>query len=604
MSKKIASLYAEIGADTTKLETGLKKSKTNLTEFRGDLKNVAEGAAKLFTGMGAAAVGMGAVFNEAMDMGKAGAELTFAESRFDKLSTSIGAVSDALKFDLRNATKGMVADSQLVNSAGSFMALGLAKTSDEVVRLTRVAGALGMDMNQLVLTLTNQTTARFDALGVSVDGFEDKVNSLKASGMDANKAFNEAFLQQAEEQIERVGDAADGATAAFVRLEVATKNLSDAALQKLSLPLTNAALGATLLLTASDQINKSFDETSDTLLRTSDSYKDYFEANVAVGKVAGYVHDNTWANIEAYENNAEALEYVTKKLGILSEAEYETTRATIDATTAAEHMKFMFIDQAGEISRATGKVFQLTEAQNKLQAVGESLATANQNLSLAYIDLGNAQKGWMENTGGDVVNVLESAGLKGEKFSAALGAIDDVYGTGFGIQQAYKDDLKALTDEYKNTGNIENFKTKLGELKDTYMPLNEQIKDATDNVKLLRSAIDRLESKKIRIEVEISGGGKYLPGIKDTVEAEFTPRAMGGPVMAGVPYIVGEDGPEVVVPNQSGVVIPNSKTIGSTVNNFNFYGVSDPDQAAKRIVTLLGQSARKATASGMGYKGG
>lgn len=35
------------------------------------------------------------------------------------------------------------------------------------------------------------------------------------------------------------------------------------------------------------------------------------------------------------------------------------------------------------------------------------------------------------------------------------------------------------------------------------------------------------------------------------------PRAMGGPVDAGQPYLVGEQGPEVVVPETNGVVIPN-----------------------------------------------
>jgi hypothetical protein len=37
------------------------------------------------------------------------------------------------------------------------------------------------------------------------------------------------------------------------------------------------------------------------------------------------------------------------------------------------------------------------------------------------------------------------------------------------------------------------------------------------------------------------------------------PRAMGGPVTAGTPYIVGERGPEIVVPGQSGTVIPNNR---------------------------------------------
>ena len=37
-------------------------------------------------------------------------------------------------------------------------------------------------------------------------------------------------------------------------------------------------------------------------------------------------------------------------------------------------------------------------------------------------------------------------------------------------------------------------------------------------------------------------------------------RAAGGPVNAGQPYLVGEQGPEVIVPNGSGTVIPNGQS--------------------------------------------
>lgn len=45
-------------------------------------------------------------------------------------------------------------------------------------------------------------------------------------------------------------------------------------------------------------------------------------------------------------------------------------------------------------------------------------------------------------------------------------------------------------------------------------------------------------------------------------------RANGGPVSAGGAYLVGERGPEIVVPNQSGMVIPNNlaRTVGGGVN--------------------------------------
>jgi hypothetical protein len=44
------------------------------------------------------------------------------------------------------------------------------------------------------------------------------------------------------------------------------------------------------------------------------------------------------------------------------------------------------------------------------------------------------------------------------------------------------------------------------------------------------------------------------------------PRALGGPVEAGSAYLVGEQGPELFMPGQSGRIIPNGQT-GSTVVN-------------------------------------
>ncbi|OYW75659.1 MAG: hypothetical protein B7Z37_12265 [Verrucomicrobia bacterium 12-59-8] len=48
-------------------------------------------------------------------------------------------------------------------------------------------------------------------------------------------------------------------------------------------------------------------------------------------------------------------------------------------------------------------------------------------------------------------------------------------------------------------------------------------------------------------------------GMSGAGEDEETPpgRAKGGPVKAGKPYLVGEEGPEIIVPKHSGIVVPN-----------------------------------------------
>jgi hypothetical protein len=158
---------------------------------------------------------------------RAGAELEATAIRFDRLAESIGTTGDALRADLGIAVQGLVSDTEAMALATDFMALGLTKTHDEAVRLASVAGQLGFNMNQLVLTLTNQTTMRFDALGVSVDGFEEKVEALEEAGLDADEAFRFAFIEQAEEQIERVGSRAETTAGQLDILEASTANAFD-----------------------------------------------------------------------------------------------------------------------------------------------------------------------------------------------------------------------------------------------------------------------------------------------------------------------------------------------------------------------------------------
>lgn len=66
-------------------------------------------------------------------------------------------------------------------------------------------------------------------------------------------------------------------------------------------------------------------------------------------------------------------------------------------------------------------------------------------------------------------------------------------------------------------------------------------------------------------------------------------RASGGTVNAGQPYIVGEQGPEMFVPNKSGTIVPQGKS-GGTVFNFVFNGdVND----AQKLVDMVKQTVNR-----------
>jgi hypothetical protein len=56
-------------------------------------------------------------------------------------------------------------------------------------------------------------------------------------------------------------------------------------------------------------------------------------------------------------------------------------------------------------------------------------------------------------------------------------------------------------------------------------------------------------------------------------------RAMGGPISAGNPYLVGENGPELIVPSQSGYVIPNGEDMSHSA-----YGGSGGGMVIQQVV--------------------
>ncbi|MCP4281209.1 MAG: hypothetical protein GY776_14545 [Alteromonas sp.] len=99
--------------------------------------------------------GVGAVIKQGFEFAKEGAELDAARDKFDRLAASIGTTGDALLGDLKDATRGMFSDAQLVAQATDMMSLGLAKTEEQAIRLASSSAALNMNMNALTLTLTN-----------------------------------------------------------------------------------------------------------------------------------------------------------------------------------------------------------------------------------------------------------------------------------------------------------------------------------------------------------------------------------------------------------------------------------------------------------------
>jgi TP901 family phage tail tape measure protein len=86
------------------------------------------------------------------------------------------------------------------------------------------------------------------------------------------------------------------------------------------------------------------------------------------------------------------------------------------------------------------------------------------------------------------------------------------------------------------------------------------------------AALDRIIDLAHRVRDALDLGGGGVSGAAEKAEQRYydsqqgppRARAKGGPVQAGEPYIVGEEGPELFVPLQSGGIVPNGGSRGGS----------------------------------------
>lgn len=85
-----------------------------------------------------------------------------------------------------------------------------------------------------------------------------------------------------------------------------------------------------------------------------------------------------------------------------------------------------------------------------------------------------------------------------------------------------------------------------------------------------------------KIDIEIQG--KHVAG----------KRAAGGPVLSGLPYLVGERGPEIFTPSSSGRIIPNNRLASSQTHAqisispvFNISGAGNPQAVAQAVMRKM-----------------
>ena len=166
-----------------------------------------------------------------------------------------------------------------------------------------------------------------------------------------------------------------------------------------------------------------------------------------------------------------------------------------------------------------------------------------------------------------VVPAVDSATTHIEDLEAETAALDDTYSAFLGKldqQDAWDGFFEKMYTYHSETGRSEqetrDYIRAIGEMVMALEGVPPETKakmiatlDA-GNIAAIESRLNQLARNRI---VSISGQ-VVGSGLRNEMEG----RATGGPVTAGTPYLVGERGPEIVVPGRSGTVIPNSRIGG------------------------------------------
>ena len=132
------------------------------------------------------------------------------------------------------------------------------------------------------------------------------------------------------------------------------------------------------------------------------------------------------------------------------------------------------------------------------------------------------------------------------------------------LDTAMKDKTKGMT-EFARTA-AENMQNAFAQF--LFDPFKDGLRGMLANfVNMLRQMVAQIVAQQILLAFfrMFTGGTGFMADFANAAVKSIEGRAIGGPVSQGTPYIVGERGPELFVPNSSGSIVPNNRMGGVTV---------------------------------------
>lgn len=254
------------------------------------------------------------------------------------------------------------------------------------------------------------------------------------------------------------------------------------------------------------------------------------------------------------------------------------------------------VEAVAFLGAGIGKLVAFTTGNEDMQKFFENIQEAANkartggidNVKVALEDLGNV----VPETGAQdfvakLIEDMKAAGVASDEEAAKMKErLKDTVDAGNTIIKNGAKDLSASQADYASSQ-----ETLLKTFGDATKSLSTDMANALMNGQdvlgsfknFFKKIISQIISEALRLMViqpilsSIFGGFGFDLSFSGSGAPTIGKRAMGGPIMRNKPYIVGERGPELIVPNGAGNVIPNNQlgglTPGKTMVTYNINAV-------------------------------
>lgn len=542
--------------------------------LKGVAKNandLGEAGGKTFAGIstgllkvGAVAVATGIALKKAFEIGEQGAQINRLEVATTQLAKSYGANMGSIVLAVQNASLNTISRMDAIQSSGRAMMLGLGADATQLANLMEIAAFRGRVMgvnttqafNDIVTGIGRKSRLILDNLGIIIDAdkaYQDYADSVGKSvdDLDAQaqtQAYLNAVLTEGNALMQQAGGLAFDSATAYERLRAKIKDLTDAAKENISWPV--------LEIIASKEEVQQVAAANEEVSRLMGNFDKW------IGMVDRSTNWQPWQWDPVKEDWLQYSARMQPKFQeIMRYQGYEgiSGKAPQAAEGGIDTVNRSFDLLVGLASGVTDIMEGYDDAVLKAGNGTVKLNAANEKLSdditaLTY-DLAT-MNGQMDDNASFELAV--KFGMIDEKTIALQQGISK-------INQAFDSNKNGVIELAEQTDNYWAAVDNLISNRDALM----QDKSATWAITLLLNgmALSPTQAAAAGLIPTSSKGGasSYMMGTGGTVN--LGGRAIGGPVSMGQPYVVGERGPEMFVPNSSGNIIPNDKMGAS----FKFY---------------------------------